>query len=57
MYPLKGRVGMSRTKKIIVALLAAMTLGAFFAPIAGADPDCRPGQNSNPQPGFKPGSC
>jgi hypothetical protein len=53
----KGEIGMSRTKKAIVALLAAMTLGAFFAPIASAAPDCRPGQNANPQPGFKPGSC
>jgi hypothetical protein len=45
---------MSRTKKVIVALLAAMTLGAFFAPISSAAADCRPGQN---EPGFKPGSC
>ena len=48
---------MSRTKKAVVALLAAMTLGAFFAPVVAADPDCRPGQNANPQPGFKPGGC
>jgi hypothetical protein len=50
-------MGMSRTKKAIVALLAAMTLGAFFAPTAAAAPNCSPGQNANPQPGFKPGGC
>jgi hypothetical protein len=48
---------MSRTKKVIVALFAAMTLGAFLAPAAAADPNCSPGQNANPQPGFKPGGC
>jgi hypothetical protein len=48
---------MSRTRKAVLAILAAALLGAFFAPVAGAAPDCRPGQNANPQPGFKPGSC
>ncbi len=48
---------MSRTRKTIVALLAAMALGAYLAPAAAADPNCSPGQNSNPQPGFKPGGC
>jgi hypothetical protein len=48
---------MGRWKKVVIATLAAMTLGAFFAPVVSAAPDCRPGQNANPQPGFKPGSC
>lgn len=48
---------MSRTKKTIVALLAALTLGAFFAPTAASDPNRAPGQNANPQPGFRPGGC
>jgi hypothetical protein len=47
----------SKAKKAILALLAAMTLGAFLAPAAAADPNCSPGQNANPQPGFKPGGC
>jgi hypothetical protein len=50
-------MGMSRTKKAIIVLLSAMTLGVFFVPPASADPNCSPGQNSNPQPGFKPGGC
>jgi hypothetical protein len=48
---------MTKSRKAILALFAAALLGAFFAPVAGAAADCRPGQNSNPQPGFKPGSC
>jgi hypothetical protein len=48
---------MSKPRRLVVALLAVMALAVSFAPVATADPDCRPGQNSNPQPGFKPGGC
>ena len=46
---------MSRTKKVIVALLAAMTLGAFFAPISSAAADCRPGPEREPAAGLQAG--
>jgi hypothetical protein len=48
---------MSRTRKLVIALLAGMALAVSFAPAGSADPTCQPGQNANPQPGFKPGGC
>jgi len=51
------KVKMSRTRKLVIALLAGMALAVSFAPAGSADPTCQPGQNANPQPGFKPGGC
>jgi hypothetical protein len=50
-------VKMSRARKLVIALLAGMALAVSFAPAGSADPTCQPGQNANPQPGFKPGGC
>ena len=48
---------MSRADKLVVALLAGLVLAVSFAPAGGSAPNCAPGQNANPQPGFKPGGC
>jgi hypothetical protein len=48
---------MSRAHKLVVALLAGMALAISLAPAGSSAPNCAPGQNANPQPGFKPGGC
>ena len=52
---------MSKLRRVIAVALFGLVLSiltvAVLAPSASADPNCRPGQNSNPQPGFKPGGC
>ena len=50
-------VEMSRARKLVITLLAGMALAVSFAPVGSADPNCSPGQNANPQHGFKPGGC
>jgi hypothetical protein len=48
-------------KRIVAVALSAAILGGFGAStVALADPPkppCQPGQQGNPEPGFKPGSC
>ncbi len=51
---------MSKTKRMLVAFTLAVALGTLAAGPAFADPPkppCQPGQQGNPDPGFKPGSC
>jgi hypothetical protein len=49
-----------KAKNLFASLLAVAAFGLSFAPAAFADPPkhhCSPGQQPNPQPGFKPGNC
>ncbi len=56
----RGEYDMSKTKRMLVALTLAVALGTLTAGPAFADPPkppCQPGQQGNPDPAFKPGSC
>jgi hypothetical protein len=47
---------MSKAKRFVAAILVGAFVG-MAAPSALAAPECSPGQQGNPHPGFKPGSC
>lgn len=44
-------------RRLILAIMVALSALSIAAPIVSAAPECSPGQHGNPHPGFKPGSC
>jgi Spy/CpxP family protein refolding chaperone len=51
-----------RTKRIVAAAIVAAAIGVTAIPALADQPgpgdkQCVPGQNGNPQPGFKAGVC
>ena len=48
---------MKRMRRVVALLFVLTAFGVTLAPTAGAGPNCAPGQQGNPHPGFKPGSC
>lgn len=45
-------------RRFVLAIMVALSALTIAAPMVSADQNvCAPGQQGNPHPGFKPGSC